>query len=622
MLRVRARGSLLAIILALASNQVLAAADALTGVTVDVTTTADEYDASPNGTCSLREAVRTINDDADFGGCVRVTGSLSDVINIPSGTYSLTRAGIDEDANSTADLDILASVTLDGAGSVVIKGGAGYSGRIVHVLAGNVVLRDLTLRDGNLPNGRAGAGLRTEPGTTTTLTNVVVGPNTAAGNAGGILNRATMTINASTVQLNQAVGASQGGGGIFNDNDATLTINDSRVLDNTATVATEGLVNAQGGAGIFNDLGAMLTLDNTTVDGNIAQGPAGEAIIITNGGGIFSLGALDILQSTISNNISRGNAATGGGVGVMQASVLIDHSVITGNAAELDPDSFADVPEGGGIYVFSGSLALANSVVSDNTSARDAGGLVLAGSSISMENSSVSGNLAAGRGGGILVRTVLGFAPISNFANSTISGNEAGGDGGGIYFLADINANLWSMTIAANKSNADNVGGGTGGGILFESTGSGQIALRNSVLANNLEVGAGTSDDCSGVLLSSKYNLVQNTSGCSLTSGQGTDLLDVPAFLDAYADNGGPSVGASSSPIVTMFTHSPASKSPLIDGGNPDGCKDSSNAVLLTDQRGQPRPLDGPDPGLVATCDIGAVEARYPADRIFASGLE
>ena len=101
--------------------------------TITVTTTADEFGSGV--ACSLREAVRTANGNADFGSCAHSGGFGTDLILLPPGTYELTIAGIDEDADATADLDILSSLTISATGSTpTIRGDSGgYSGRLVHV---------------------------------------------------------------------------------------------------------------------------------------------------------------------------------------------------------------------------------------------------------------------------------------------------------------------------------------------------------------------------------------------------------------------------------------------------------------------------------------------------------
>ena len=54
-------------------------------------------------------------------------------------------------------------------------------------------------------------------------------------------------------------------------------------------------------------------------------------------------------------------------------------------------------------------------------------------------------------------------------------------------------------------------------------------------------------------------------------------------------------------------THALLAGSPAIDAGKPNGCLDSSGALLQIDQRGLPRTTDGNGDGRAA-CDIGAVE--------------
>jgi CSLREA domain-containing protein len=611
--------------------QTAAEPQAPSGRTIAVTTTADEYNTVPNATCSLREAIRTANDDANFGGCTRVFVIAGMTINIPGNTYTLTRDGIDEDLNSTGDLDIRASMVLDGAGGagdVVIKGKAGYSGRIIQVHSGSVVLRDMTLRDGNLSNGRAGAGLRTEPDTTTTLNNVVVGSNTADGNAGGILNRGTMTLNGSAVTNNIAVNPTQGGGGLFNDDNATLTLNDSRVLNNTA----EGEV---AGGGLYNDVGATLVLDNTTVDGNKVEAAPSLTIVLSRayGGGIFSDGVLNIVQSTISNNSTSAELPFAGGIYAGAGGTIIDRTLITGNAAQCLFGGGGNIAFGGGIHQSAGQLGITNSIISNNPARSTSlsafsgggGGLFVSLSlTATVINSTISGNSATmqgegadGFGGGFFVRAGGSLIVV----NSTISGNNADADGGGV-FLQNGDASLYSTTVKGNTSNADGTGGGTGGGIAMLDVLGSVVTMRNSVLAGNLENNIGDHDDCDGGFISAGNNLVQNTSGCSISGGNGSDILNQPAKLGAFASNGGPAVGATTSPIIAgMGTHKPANDSPLLDHGASEGCKDDNGDLLASDQRGEPRIADGPDPNATATCDIGAVEVQE-FDRIFKDGFD
>src|SRR4051812_9975212 len=79
-----------------------------------VDTTADGIDADPSdglcktatNTCTLRAAIMQAN---ALGG--------SSMVTLPAGTYTLTLAGMGEDAATLGDLDVAASITIQGAGA-------------------------------------------------------------------------------------------------------------------------------------------------------------------------------------------------------------------------------------------------------------------------------------------------------------------------------------------------------------------------------------------------------------------------------------------------------------------------------------------------------------------------
>ena len=120
----------------------------------------------PDADCSLREAIQSGNNFADFGGCVNTGGGYGEITILLSGgiTYERTRTDAgDEDTNATGDFDAaLQSLTIavlgSAPGSAVIAGnGATNGGRIIEVLNGQLHLTGLTLRAGNagLENGGA-----------------------------------------------------------------------------------------------------------------------------------------------------------------------------------------------------------------------------------------------------------------------------------------------------------------------------------------------------------------------------------------------------------------------------------------------------------------------------------
>jgi CSLREA domain-containing protein len=121
--------------------------------TITVNTTADEFNAGSD--CSLREAIQSANTNTAFGGCT--TGSGADTILIPAGTYTVTRAGLD-DLNVSGDFDITSPITIQkaGAGTVTINGNG--IDRVFQLLGGSLTLEGLTVTGGN-PQGVIGGGI-------------------------------------------------------------------------------------------------------------------------------------------------------------------------------------------------------------------------------------------------------------------------------------------------------------------------------------------------------------------------------------------------------------------------------------------------------------------------------
>ena len=84
-----------------------------------VTTTTDEFGEIMDR-CSLREMIQAVNANADFGGCRKGTGNVS----VPSGTYTLTRAGAVKTTTPRATWTSRRNINLVGCGktATVING--------------------------------------------------------------------------------------------------------------------------------------------------------------------------------------------------------------------------------------------------------------------------------------------------------------------------------------------------------------------------------------------------------------------------------------------------------------------------------------------------------------------
>ena len=329
-------------------------------------------------------------------------------------------------------------------------------------------------------------------------------------------------------------GSTEYGGGIYTE--GTLTLKNSTVSSNTSQYS---------GGGIFNI--GILTLNNSTVSGNTSQ---------SSGGGIWNnSGTITLNNSTVSGNTSQNNA--GGGI-INLDTMTFNNSSVSSNTSQGDI---------GGIFN-DGTLTLNNSTVSGNTSVAFGGGIWNTRGTVTLNNSTVSGNISESDVGGIFNIGIL------TLNNSTVSGNTSQtGNFGGIYNGSGT-VTLHNSTVSSNTSQTGNFGG------IYNSEGT--MTLKNSILAGNSASGSGP--DCTGDIVSSGYNLIGNTTGCTFTASTG-DLLNINPMLFPL--------------IVSLGVHPLLPWSPAINAGNPAGCTDNLGNPLNTDQRGVAH---------VGRCDIGAYE--------------
>jgi predicted outer membrane repeat protein len=258
----------------------------------------------------------------------------------------------------------------------------------------------------------------------------------------------------------------------------------------------------------------------------------------------------------------------------------IDHFIIrNGNAG--------DKAGAGGINVI-GSLILSNSIVSHNVG--PAGGITSSGI-LTIKNSSILFNSALLRRGGISVSGTSFVYVI----NSTIAGNTAP-QGGGIFNLNGYGYPIYLNNVTITDNTAQTDGGG-----IYSTTdqlyGDGAVHMQNTILAGNE---GGSTPDCSTGIISDGFNLIQATSGCTITGNTSGNITGIVPDLMPVDENQG--------------YYPLRSTSPAVDAGNPSGCLDPQGNLLDSDQRGAPR---------LGRCDIGAYEYTPPgpvANLIIISG--
>ncbi len=394
--------------------------------TFNVTTLADVVDAT-DGVLSLREAILQANASAG-----------ANTIVLPAGTYTLTRAGIDEDAALSGDLDLTGHLTIQGAGAGTTIIDAAHLDRVFHVLGGVATLSDVTVQGGTTDGD--GGGILNQGGQLT-VSGCILAGNTAHRFGGGIANvgsndlfGGTLTVCGSTLADNSA----DVGGGIANLGKMTATA--SIFADNLAPIYGGGLAN-------FADL----TIRDGTFAGNTAA---------LRGGGIYNEGG----NLTVSHTLLSGNSAVDGG-GICNngtygsdAKVTIQGCTLTRNWAS---------GHGGGIYhgadTNGGSLTITGSTFADNRA--DVGGGIF-GEELTVRDCTFTGNSAGHYGGGI-------FGGYITIRDSFLAGNSAGISGGGIYAVTPT---VSGCTLSGNSA------GSEGGGIYSQSF----LTLRESKVVGNV----------------------------------------------------------------------------------------------------------------------------------------
>ena len=269
---------------------------------IDVNLSADVPDADPldgicdvdattaGSQCTLRAAIQTAN--TLLGG----TG-----INLPEGTYALTRKRDPADDPGTGDLDVAAAsfIVVNGASraATVIDGKKGKD-RIfdVHLGSAGISLFHLTLRNGKTAKGdfgdtqpdQIGGGCIRSAAFVESSDLTVTGCK-SSGDAGCIQIEQGGAALRDT--LLSRCKAKDDGGGIEVDNDDGLTtpVDVSRVTITSSKAGDEG--------GALEDSGAEVNLQNVTLTGNKAK----------EGGGINAEdgASLDLNNATLADNKAK-----------------------------------------------------------------------------------------------------------------------------------------------------------------------------------------------------------------------------------------------------------------------------------------------------------------------------
>jgi CSLREA domain-containing protein len=390
--------------------------------TIVVNTLTDEYDAIPDTTCSLREAISAAVSDAPVGGCAGGVPGDSTNISLSMGTYLLALPGVD-DANAAGDLDIYESagsaepITITGTHMALTLIDGGGIDRVLDINPyATVILHYVGVTNGQSQGDTHfgyGGGIYNEGNLTLQdagVTSSVAGRDTTNAPGGGIFNAGTLSVYDSLFRYNQTltgVGSNPAGsgGGIYNNNilHMTGTLVSANYTGNGGSTP-DSSANGGDGAGIYNNgtmdiYGSMFSY-NSTGDSSTSVSHGGH------GGAIFNAGTAEIYTSTFFSNVTGDGSkyAGGNGGGVSNTGVMImANSTVAGNLTgrgATGPTNYGQGGYGGGLYS-SGSASIYLSTFVDNrtgtgTPYGNGGGVYLTGTTKLLEQSIVANNSAAG----------------------------------------------------------------------------------------------------------------------------------------------------------------------------------------------------------------------------------
>jgi len=306
-----------------------------------------------NGTCTLRAAIMKANHWPGGGATIVFAPQLSGTpirLKFPA-------SGVDDE--TTGDLNISQTVTIrgNGASQTIIDGNGSVTQDRVFLIG---------------------------PGITVTMTGITIQDG-----AGGVFGAAGL-----------------GGGGLFNY--GALRLDHSVVISNTAV--PYNIIG--GGGGIFNYQNASLTLVDSTIVGNHSTGGYGGGI----GGLLYTLA---VFSSTIRNNIGY----FGGGIYVIHGNTTLFNTTVSDNAASSS---------GGGLASTGGTTTVVNSTVSGNVTNASGGGIwnsCACPSVLNLFNATIANNRAdaqltgSGTGGGVYNNNENDN--IVNLQNSLLADNVA-----------------------------------------------------------------------------------------------------------------------------------------------------------------------------------------------------
>jgi hypothetical protein len=265
--------------------------------------------------------------------------------------------------------------------------------------------------------------------------------NPVAANGGVITSQGRLTLDRVNVTDGYTTDVFSGGAVYLTGGNGRLNARDSEIYGNQAKM----------GGGIYIDTNATATLTNTDVYNNTlaTTTPANERL----GAGIHSRNYLTIQGGAIHNNTG---SYRGGGVYSVGGTLVIDRASLYQNTANLSPAA-STYGEGGGVYAAGGGdvVFIGRSAIYDNQAHR--GSAIATSARLDLYNSTIHGNAITAdaglsdEGGAVFVTggavLVSSFVTYSDNINATASGRT-----GGLWLDTGTTAYMKNSILAGNAN--------------------------------------------------------------------------------------------------------------------------------------------------------------------------
>jgi CSLREA domain-containing protein len=344
--------------------------------------------APGNRVCTLRAAVQEAN---AFAGPDKIVLKAQKYALIAGGEGETGGAG--EDAALTGDLDITGGVTIAGQGSAYTIVDGSHLDRVFHVTGApieQVKFVGITIQNGSVLG--PGGGIFNDSGAVVTVKLCSVKNNLAYGeNGGGIASSGPLSVISSVIAQNMlyhadASGSAFGGGIGMTGPNAVLTVSGSKIVNTGIEALVDQAFGVSGraqGGGIGAFTVNAVTINNSRIMNNVTASWSLDTLA-SSGAGLFIGGNANpatIGVTRISGNSTRGVAANGGGVAVIDTSATFSGCTVKGNSV----NGFT-AAAGGGFYL-QGNLPVTvditgQSKVIDNYAAFGGGGIFHSGTMI------------------------------------------------------------------------------------------------------------------------------------------------------------------------------------------------------------------------------------------------